>query len=65
MTQVSMAQTYYCMKGDKAKYMSTLKGVLAAGDTFPEQRISNAVAKRKARRYLTNPIWQEECAFNQ
>lgn len=65
MTQVSMAQTYYCMKGEKAKYMSTLKAVLAAGDTFPEQRISNAVAKRKARRYLTNKIWQEECGFDQ
>jgi hypothetical protein len=64
MTKVSMAQTYYCMKGDKAKYMSTLKSVMDGGDPFPEQRISNAVAKRKARRYLGNAFWQEECAFN-
>jgi hypothetical protein len=63
-TQVQMAQTYYCMKGDKAKYESTLKAVMNAGDPFPEQRIPNAVAKRKARRYLTNKIWQEECGFN-
>lgn len=64
LTKVSMAQSYYCMKGDQAKYMSTLREVLAAGDVFPEQRLANTVAKRKARRYLGNPLWQEECAFN-
>jgi hypothetical protein len=64
LTNVSMAQTYMCMKGEKAKYMSTLEAVVNASDPSPEQRISNAVAKRKARRYLNNPIFQEECAFN-
>jgi hypothetical protein len=64
LTNVSMAQTYMCMKGEKAKYMATLEAVVNASDPSPEQRISNAVAKRKARRYLNNPIFQEECAFN-
>jgi hypothetical protein len=64
LTKVSMAQTYYCMKGDKKAYTKLLEEVLSSGDPSPEQRISNAVAKRKARRYLANDLWQEECAFN-
>jgi len=63
-TRVSMAQTYYCMKRDKNAYMSTLKSVMEAKDPFPEQRLTNTMAKRKARRYLTNQIFQEECGFD-
>jgi hypothetical protein len=46
------ARTYYCMKGDKASYEKTLREVIDAPDTLPEQRLQNAIAKRRARRYL-------------
>jgi hypothetical protein len=51
--KVAYAKTYYCMKGDKANYEKTLKEVVDAGDTLPEQRLQNTIAKRRARRYLT------------
>lgn len=47
-----LATKYYCMKGDKENYVKTLQEVVDAGDTMPEQRLSNAIAKRKAKRYL-------------
>jgi TRAP transporter T-component len=49
----TMAKTYYCMKGDKASYEKTLREVVDASDVLPEQRLQNAIAKRKARRYLS------------
>ena len=51
--KVAYAKTYYCMKGDKASYEKTLREVVDAGDTLPEQRLQNTIAKRRARRYLT------------
>ncbi len=62
-TKLNLAQRYYCFKGDKAAYVRTLNEILAAGDTLPEARLPNVIAKRRARRYLGNPIWQEECGF--
>jgi tetratricopeptide (TPR) repeat protein len=62
--QLNYAKTYYCMKGDKATYQKLLKEVIAAGDDLPEARLQNAIAKRRARRYLNNKVWQEECGFN-
>jgi hypothetical protein len=63
-TQVAMAMRYYCPQRDKANYFALLQAVLAAGDTLPEQRLTNTIAKRRAQRYLNNKIWQEECAFD-
>jgi hypothetical protein len=51
--KVAYAKTYYCMKSDKASYEKTLREVVDAGDTLPEQRLQNTIAKRRARRYLT------------
>jgi hypothetical protein len=62
-TYVTLAQSYYCMKRDKQSYVKTLESVLAAGDPLPEARLQNVIAKRKARRYLGNKMWQEECGF--
>lgn len=62
-TQVTLAQTYYCMKGDRQGYYAALQSVLDAKDPLPEARLQNVIAKRKARRYLGNRIWQEECGF--
>jgi len=61
--QLTMAQRYYCPKRDKQNYFASLNAVLAAGDTLPEQRLSNVLAKRRAQRYLSNKYWQEDCAF--
>jgi TRAP transporter T-component len=47
-----LAAKYYCMKSDKENYVKTLQEILDAGDVFPEQRLTNAIAKRKAKRYL-------------
>jgi hypothetical protein len=60
--QLTMAVRYYCPKRDKKNYFAALDAVLAAGD-LPEQRLSNVLAKRRARRYLDNKYWQQDCAF--
>ena len=52
MAKFQLAKTYYCMKADKAGYEKTLNEVVEAGDTLPEQRLQNTIAKRRARRYL-------------
>ena len=63
-TKLTMATRYYCMKKDRANYNRLLNEIVAAEDPFPEQRLTNIIAKRKARRYLGNPLWQEECGFD-
>jgi tetratricopeptide (TPR) repeat protein len=62
LTKVNYATKYYCIKGDKDNYTKTLKEVLDAGDVFPEQRLPNTIAKRRARRYL-QPKRMEACGF--
>lgn len=67
--RVQMARTYACrMKDDSpgrkesfALYKKLLEEVLAAEDPLPEARLTNAIAKRKARRYLSQK-WIEEVA---
>lgn len=62
-TQLNYASRYYCMKSDRANYERLLNEVLAAGDPIPEARLQNLIAKRRARRYLDNKIFQEDCGF--
>ena len=62
-TQLQLAQRYYCQKHDKAGYEKALREVLDAPYPLPEPRLANTVAKRFARRYLGNKLWQEECGF--
>lgn len=50
--KVQLAAKYYCTKGDKENYVKTLTEVLEAGDTLPEQRLQNTIAKRRAKRYM-------------
>ena len=52
LTAVQYAAKYHCLKGDKAAYEKLLHDVVDAGDVFPEQRLANVVAKRRAVRYL-------------
>jgi hypothetical protein len=63
-TKLNFAQRYYCFKGDRANYDKLLNEVIAAPDTLPEARLPNVIAKRRARRYMLNEVWQEECGFN-
>jgi hypothetical protein len=67
--KVQMARTYACrMKDDSpgrkesfALYMKLLNEVLDADDPLPEARLTNAIAKRKARRYASKK-WIDEVA---
>lgn len=60
---MNLATRYFCAKSDRASYERTLNEVLAAGDPLPEARLQNVIAQRRARRYLNNELWQEECGF--
>lgn len=52
MAKLQYAAKYFCTKGEKELYEKTLNEVLSAGDVLPEARLTNAIAKRRARRYL-------------
>ncbi|MBM4362130.1 MAG: hypothetical protein FJ104_05580, partial [Deltaproteobacteria bacterium] len=62
-TQLNYAQRYYCAKSDRPNYERLLNEVLAGGDPIPEARLQNLIAKRRARRYLDNKMFQEDCGF--
>jgi hypothetical protein len=62
-TQLNYASRYYCAKSDRPNYEKMLNAVLAAGDPIPEKRLQNLIAKRRARRYLDNKVFQEDCGF--
>jgi tetratricopeptide (TPR) repeat protein len=47
------AAKYHCLQGDKDAYVKTLNDVVSAGDTLPEARLQNAIARRRAKRYLS------------
>jgi len=61
--RLQLAAKYYCTKGDKANYVKTLDEVVEAGDTLPAQRLTNAIAKRKAKRYLGKDRMMRTCGF--
>jgi hypothetical protein len=52
MTKVQYAAKYFCTKSEKEPYVKLLNEVLSAGDVLPAARLTNAIAKRRARRYL-------------
>lgn len=62
MTKFQLARTLYCIKGDKASYEKTLQEVIDAQDPLPEQRLSNTIAKRRAKRYLSDSR-KSNCGF--
>lgn len=63
-TKLNFAQRYYCATGNRKMYDKLMHEVISAPDTLPEARLPNTIAKRRARRYLLNDIWQEECGFD-
>ncbi len=50
--QLNYASRYACLKGDRHLYEGLLNEVLNAEDPDPNQRLTNTVAKRRAKRYL-------------
>jgi hypothetical protein len=58
------ATKYACMKGDGATYQDALNRILLAQDPDPQQRLSNAIAKRRARRWLSKRRAKEECGID-
>ena len=63
MVQFTYAQTYACQTSDRPLYESLMNEILQAGDTDPDQRLENAIAKRRARRYLGKERMQA-CGFD-
>lgn len=58
-----LAARYYCVKGDKENYVKTLNEVIDSPDTLPQVRLTNAIAKRKAKRYLGKDRMMRMCGF--
>ena len=52
MVQMSMARYYAVATGDYQLFRDLLQEVVDAGDVLPEARLSNAIARRRAARYL-------------
>lgn len=52
MVQLNMARYYAVNKGDSKLFKELLNEVLDAGDVLPEARLSNVIARRRAKRYL-------------
>lgn len=62
LAKVNYAAKYHCTKGNKDEYVKLLTEALEAEDPFPEQRLQNVIAKRRAQRYLSKTR-MKECAF--
>lgn len=52
MYQVMYAHSYAVQMQDRVLFRRLLEEVIAAGDIYPEERLTNQVAKRRAMRYL-------------
>jgi tetratricopeptide (TPR) repeat protein len=62
LAKFQFAAKYYCTKSDKQGYEKLLNEVIEAGDVFPEQRLTNTIAKRRAKRYMSKQR-QGNCGF--
>ncbi len=60
--QLNYATRYACNKGDRALYEKLINEVLTADDPDPQQRFTNTIAKRRARRALLKSR-MEDCGF--
>ena len=64
MVQLNYATKYACMKSDAALYQDMLNKVLQAPDPDPQQRLTNAIAKRRARRWLGKHRVKDACGID-
>lgn len=60
---VNYATRYACQKGDRELFEKLLRDALKAHDPDPKQRLANAIAKRRARRFLTEKRMMD-CGFD-
>jgi hypothetical protein len=60
--QLQYALRYACNKGDRPLYDKLVNEVLTADDPDPQQRFTNTIAKRRARRALLKSR-MEDCGF--
>ena len=64
MVQLNYATKYACMKGDAALYADMINKVLQAPDPDPHQRLTNAIAKRRAKRWLGKRRVKDQCGID-
>jgi hypothetical protein len=57
------ASTYACMKGDGALYQDMMNRAVQPTDPDAYQRLTNAVAKRRAKRWLSKRRMKEQCGI--
>jgi hypothetical protein len=62
--QLNYATKYACVKGDRALYERLLTEVLQAQDPDPAQRLTNVVAKRRAKRWLGARRMKDVCGID-
>ena len=64
MVPLDYATKYACVKGDGALYQQMLDKVLQAQDPDPYERLTNAIAKRRAKRWLGRKRAKDECGID-
>jgi hypothetical protein len=64
MVLLNYGTKYACMKGDGATYQDMLNKVLQAPDPDPYQRLTNAIAKRRAKRWLGKKRVKDACGID-
>ena len=64
LVELLYATKYACTTGDGALYQDALNRVLLAQDPDPQQRLTNAIAKRRAKRWLGKRRAKEECGID-
>jgi hypothetical protein len=63
LVQLNYATRYACVKGDRALYEKMLNEVLQAEDPDPDQRLTNTMAKRRAKRAMSREKMMD-CGFD-
>jgi hypothetical protein len=63
LVQVNYATRYACVKGDRALYEKLLNEVLQSEDPDPDQRLTNTIAKRRAKRAFSRDKMMD-CGFD-
>jgi hypothetical protein len=64
LVELLYATKYACVKRDVATYQDTLNRILLAQDPDPQQRLPNAIAKRRAKRWLGKRRAKEQCGID-
>jgi hypothetical protein len=64
MVPLTYATTYACVKGDSVLYKQLMTKILEAPDDDPKLRLQNAIAKRRAARWLGRKRVKDVCGFD-